>query len=97
MSAHVHSLEAWEELRAGRQLSRRQAQILRWLLAHPRPWTDRQVAERLGYFDMNSVRPRITELVKMDLLEEAGAVKCQVTGKRVRLVRPVLQQAELPL
>lgn len=41
------------------------------------------VREKLGFTDMNSVRPRITELVKMGLLEECGRKLNQRTDRRV--------------
>ena len=47
--------------------------------------TDRQVKEILGLEDMNSVRPRITELVKNGYLTEVDDEKCPVTGKKVRV------------
>ncbi len=49
--------------------------------------SDRQVMEALHFSDMNSVRPRITELIKSGQLEECGSVIDPSTGKRVRLVR----------
>lgn len=97
MSIHTHSHMALDDIKAEGELSRRQAAILRWLLANPRPWTDRQIAAGMGYPDMNAVRPRITELIDQGILREAGSITCQVTGKRVRLVSPVIHQGELPL
>lgn len=47
--------------------------------------TDRMVKDMLGYQDMNSVRPRITELVKNGYLIEVDRAKCPVTGKKVRV------------
>lgn len=93
----MHSHLAYESERAGGQLTVRQAEIVRWLLARPRPWTDREIAAGLGYTDMNCVRPRITEMVSAGLLIEADSVRCPCTGKTVRRVAPVLRQAELPL
>ena len=47
--------------------------------------TDRMVKDMLGLEDMNSVRPRITELVKNGFLREVDQAKCPVTGKTVRI------------
>ena len=49
--------------------------------------TDRQVKNILGLEDMNSVRPRITEMVKKGVLTEESSTKCPVTGKTVRVCR----------
>jgi predicted ArsR family transcriptional regulator len=45
--------------------------------------TAREVANALGYLDMNAVRPRITELCKEGYLVEAGIRIDPVTGRRV--------------
>lgn len=50
-------------------------------------FTDRQVANRLGYSDMNCVRPRISELIDEGVLIEMGKVRDFTTHKTVRLVR----------
>jgi len=94
---HPNSQLAHEAEKTSGKLSRRAAEILRWLLAHPRPWTDREIAHCMGYPDMNCVRPRITELVQMGLLEEADSVICKTTGKRVRRVVPFTGQGEFSL
>jgi hypothetical protein len=50
--------------------------------------TDREIKENLGFQDMNSVRPRITELITdHDLLKECGTVTDNLTNRPVRLVR----------
>lgn len=49
------------------------------------PLTDREVKCLLGFSDMNMVRPRITELVAEGKLNEAGTIKCNTTGRNVRL------------
>ena len=46
--------------------------------------TDRQIAEACGFSDMNSVRPRITELINMGLVVEGVRTTCQATNKHVR-------------
>lgn len=45
--------------------------------------TAREVANTLGFLDMNAVRPRITELYEEGLLEEAGIKLDPVTRRRV--------------
>ncbi len=46
--------------------------------------TDREVANAMGFKDLNMARPRITELVKSGTLSEIGKVKDFLTGKTVR-------------
>ncbi|MGI5848813.1 MAG: hypothetical protein ACOX8Q_01875 [Christensenellales bacterium] len=45
--------------------------------------TAREIAGKLGFADMNAVRPRITELVQDGYLTEAGVVYDPITGRRV--------------
>jgi hypothetical protein len=51
------------------------------------PLSDRQVAEKLGFADMNAVRPVITKLRDRGVLEEGDTVMCPVTRRRVRTVK----------
>jgi hypothetical protein len=82
---HQHSLDAHaatEETMTGRKRA-----IMEWLRAYG-PATDRHVKEALfGGADMNTVRPRITELIAMGLCHEVGSIKDEVTGLHVRIVR----------
>jgi hypothetical protein len=94
---HHNSQTALEKIAADGTLSQRAAEILRFFRAHPRAFTDREVAMYLRYPDMNCVRPRITELIERGLLREVDSVKCPVTSKTVRRVAPPAPQAELPL
>lgn len=94
---HRNSQLAHAQEEANGRLGKRAATILKWLKANPRPYTDREVAARLGYPDMNCVRPRITELVQEGLLVEVDSVRCHITGKTVRRVASPQPQAELPL
>lgn len=80
---HEHSLEAYREEEA--KLSARALAVLGWIRIHG-PHTDREVMQGMGFTDMNAVRPRITELIDANKLMEVGAVRCLVTGKRVRRV-----------
>ena len=49
--------------------------------------TDRRIKEHLNLPDMNNVRPRVTELLKLGHLVECGDEICNVTNKTVRKVR----------
>ena len=66
----------------------RQGRVLATYQLAGEPLTDRQVRDRLQLREMNEVRPRITELIKMDppRLREVGKVVDDETGKTVRLV-----------
>lgn len=55
------------------------------LLKEQGPLTDREIKDRLGYEEMNAVRPRVTELTKANVLFETGRKKCSTTKKRVRV------------
>lgn len=97
---HSNSLAAYHELRA--TLSGRRLEVLDCIEQLGRPATDRQIKDRMGFYDMNQARPRITELVQLGLLQEVGSIRCKLTGKSVRLVKPTaptqhttLQQLEL--
>lgn len=80
---HEHSRAAYHaELP---RLSRRASAIIAWLEIHPRK-TDREVMLGMGFTDMNSVRPRITEAIDMGKLVEVDEKRCPVTGKTVRIV-----------
>ena len=83
---HQHSLDAHaatEETMTGRKRA-----IMEWLRAYG-PATDRHVKEALfgERADMNTVRPRITELIAMGLCHEVGSIKDEFTGLHVRIVR----------
>ena len=81
---HENSVEAFmgEKFRLDRRCSEVLGAIMQLGSA-----TDRMVKDFLNYEDMNTVRPRITELKKLGLVYEAGKAKCAKTGKRVRVVR----------
>ena len=79
---HENSIRSYAEIRG--QLTGRRLEILLFMEAKSRAVTDREVMLGLQKSDMNAVRPRITELVKLKLLVECGAVRCEKTGKRVR-------------
>lgn len=89
---HANSLVAyWSE--KFRSFSKRERLIL-GLLASRREigtFTDREIKDALGFCDMNSVRPRITELIKKGELEEWGSRRDSETGKMTRRVRIALK------
>lgn len=84
---HDNSLKAHAEDEP--KLSKRARLILAHIRMRDRPLTDRQVMSLMGFAERGMVQPRITELIKAKLLEEVGSVKCDVTGKTVRLVQAV--------
>lgn len=77
---HPNSLASWRSLdRTGRAQA-----ILAVYRGSMVPLTDRECAERLGFTDLNAVRPRITELIHAGEMAEIGNVKDHITGKTVR-------------
>lgn len=82
---HTNSKDAHTDLAA--VLTGRRATIHAWLTRHGQA-TDRQIRDGVMgcTADMNSVRPRVTELIDARLAQECGAVRCPVTGCTVRLV-----------
>jgi len=84
---HTNSIDAYKiQLASGKKLTRSQL-IIDLLLQLTEPQTDREIMIALGFTDMNSIRPRVTELIKNGTLEECGKVKDQITGLNVRRVR----------
>ena len=47
------------------------------------PTTAREIGKKLGYSDLNAVKPRITELVQKGKLVEAGQKYDQATDRNV--------------
>lgn len=76
---NVHSLVA--HLRHAPEFSRRARLILDDLRQHG-PATAREIKERMGFSDMNAVRPRLTEMVKAvpPLVVEQGSKQDAATG-----------------
>mgnify|MGYP003636803622 FL=1 len=84
---HPNSLLAYELERLN--LTKRKAQVYSLVYDYQHNGhtvTDRQVMTALGYSDMNSVRPRLTELIKMGALLEGQSITCPVTHKTVRTI-----------
>ena len=73
-------------LKSNHEMEKRQAAILEIYKIMPTCLTDRDVMFHMGMFDMNAVRPRISEMLDRGILEERGKVTCPVTGRTVRLV-----------
>lgn len=85
MSTHLHSRLAHAENKEALVFNRREKLILDFAHTHHTCfWTDRQIAQSLGFSDMNSVRPRITRLLEVKALVEGPSVLCEVTKKTVR-------------
>lgn len=82
-SIHTNSIAAYRS--ESPKLSKRAEAVLEWITEHG-PHTDREVMQGMGFPDMNNVRPRITELVKLGKLMEVGDVVCPLTRKSVRRV-----------
>ena len=83
---HNNSLLAYSSILP--TLSERQRPIVELLLQYAGiAFTDRQIKNELRLDDMNSVRPRITELCADNILEEVDQVYCNTTGRLVRRVR----------
>lgn len=81
---HENSLECYDEEEPN--FGRMESLVYQLYRASAVPLTDRQVKTRLGFTDMNKVRPRITELIKDGYLFETGSTQDETTLKKVRLV-----------
>ena len=95
---HENSLKAYEEELP--KLNPRAGAVLRAAVRYQAvggtvALTDRTIMRLLGFADPNSVRPRITELLKAGLLVEGGKIKDSTTGKTVRTVRVSAAQLRL--
>lgn len=93
-SLHVNSLSAYWEGKDDLFSKRELAVLGAVRRAFRARATDREVMIALGFTDMNSVRPRITELVKDGLLVEDGSETDPITGKTVRVVALVYPKAQ---
>ena len=78
-----NSLFAWRAKRT--QFDKRKQDILATMGAEA--LTVRQIKDKMGMQDMNDVRPRITELLQMGVLEKAGKSPDPITGVPVMIVR----------
>lgn len=80
---HGNSLGAYQRLNK----KARHEVILRAYCFSRNGLTDREVLKKIGFTDMNSVRPRITELIQDGQLKDVGKTKDFVTSKMVRVCR----------
>ena len=71
---HINSLEAYFEEDNKKDFSKREKQIL-GTLEILKSGTARDIANKLGYTDLNAVRPRLTELKRKGIIHEIGKVK----------------------
>jgi hypothetical protein len=83
---HENSLLCW--VSEQKLFNAREKLILNHVLKYPTRISDRMCMDELGFTDMNSVRPRITRLVKDGWLAEQEPMIDHVTGKTVRTVKP---------
>ena len=83
---HAHSLVAKEHNQNAHK-GRKQL-ILDCLVVKGKPMTDRQIRDAIcgETADMNTVRPRITELIREGKLMECGEIVDPVTHEDVRVV-----------
>jgi hypothetical protein len=82
---HAHSLAAKEHNQA--EHKGRKQLVLDCLVVKGKPMTDRQIRDAICHGgDMNTVRPRITELIREGKLMECGAIEDPVTHEDVRVV-----------
>lgn len=51
--------------------------------------TARQIADKLGFWDLNAVKPRLTEMVQRGNLVVVGKVKDYKTGRSVSVFKAV--------
>lgn len=93
-NTHPNSIEALKA--SAETLSLRERLIYDCLMNYGQ-MTDREVKEKLGYADMNNVRPRITQLIKAGLAHEIDSAVCPVTHRTVRITAPVRIPKQLEL
>lgn len=86
---HVNSLIAYQN--EVKKFSKRENLIYGFLLRQDRAMTDREIKDELFGFtaDMNTTRPRISDLMKAGWIRETAKVEDQVTRKRVRRVKAI--------
>ena len=81
---HAHSIQSYAQ---GEEKFANREDLIFAYLETAGPMTDREIMRGLGYYDMNTVRPRITKMVKEGRLsEQERATVCPITGRKVRLV-----------
>ena len=81
------SLLTYEEIKKEFWLGERQIKVLEYIRVFP-DHTDTEIARGLGYADVNKVRPRRNELLKIGLIEEGDKRRCRYTGRLCYTWRP---------
>lgn len=79
-AVHANSVASWRDFDA----DTRAALVRAVYTLATEPLTDRQVMQRLGFSDMNMVRPSITRLVENGYLVELAKVRDAETARLVR-------------
>lgn len=83
MTVHANSLLSWGDL----EPAARHQMILAVYASSSKPLTDREVGKQLGFSDLNSVKPRISELINdFHRLMECASVIDATTNRTVRTV-----------
>ena len=85
--------DAFKKLKPGS----RYEQILNCVRQASEPLTDRQIKDKLGYPDLNNIRPRVSELIDYGYLRKHSKRICPVTQIFVRTVTAKEQQDEIKL
>lgn len=97
MNIHNNSRKSYEEEKEKQNLSKRCKAVV-FAVDMLGVATDRMIKDYLEMPDMNSVRPRVTELIQKGNLVEHDSTKCPLTDKtvrRVKLAEPNKEQMEL--
>lgn len=81
---NINSIKAYHQAKASGELSRRYCQVL-GALAEIGQGTDREVAAHIG-LTRDQVQPRITELIRRDMVIDIKTVRDPNTHKQVRVV-----------
>lgn len=80
------SIAAFHELQTGKHLNRLEQQVVNFLADSSRPASRSMIADGTG-LAINSVCGRVNELIKRGILEDAGKMRCSVTGRTVHAVQ----------
>ena len=76
MSVRENSLQTYHEIKP--KLSGRRAIVFDYICRNE-PCTEREIKTGLNLPDMNSVRPRCTELIKSGVIEEEKTIRDSAT------------------
>ena len=91
---HVNSIIAYRE---EMEKFNEREKLIYGHLTFKGPQTDREAKDELFGIsaDANKVRPRISDLMKKGWIREVGKKRCQLTGKKVRIVRAVTPEERI--